>query len=141
MMADNPFLGVGWNRGTEVYLNRYMQEPIIEPNAIVLNDYLMIGALLGTPALLCFVGHLFLKFYEETLQRDPPRSFKNGDDDVGGRKIAQESIVAPDITMASCRAAVLALVVGFWFGRGLANICLAAPFWMLLELGSRKRVG
>jgi hypothetical protein len=36
---------------------------------------------------------------------------------------------------ATCRAAVVVLLVGFWFDGGLFKWALAVPFWLLLEMG------
>jgi hypothetical protein len=35
----------------------------------------------------------------------------------------------------TCRAAVVVLLVGFWFDGGLFKWALAVPFWLLLEMG------
>ena len=34
-----------------------------------------------------------------------------------------------------CRAGAVVLLVGFWFDGGLFKLAMAAPFWILLELG------
>lgn len=60
MMAERPWLGYGWNQPESFYGQYYSASRLGETMAIQMNDYLMFGATLGIPALLCFGMYLWL---------------------------------------------------------------------------------
>jgi hypothetical protein len=110
IMRDHPY-GVGWDHAVTLYQERY-NPPGGRAAALGTNDYIIIGAELGLPALICFGLYVGLC--------------------LGGR---------PDIgievgnVQVACRAAAIVFVVTFWFDGGLFTLATASMFWILLELG------
>ncbi|HET7626152.1 MAG TPA: O-antigen ligase family protein [Verrucomicrobiae bacterium] len=64
IMAEHPWLGVGWNRPEPLYDHYYLPPKVSESAAIEMNDYLMLGATLGVPALFCFCMYIWLSLGE-----------------------------------------------------------------------------
>jgi hypothetical protein len=126
MMAERPWLCMGWIRSESFYHHYYTASRVDETAAIQLNDYLMLGAMLGIPALLCFCMYLWLSLF-------PTNSGQWTVD--SGQKEADQTMRALDWLKAVCRAGALVLAVGFWFDGGLFKLPTAATFWILLELG------
>ncbi|MGN6553560.1 MAG: O-antigen ligase family protein [Verrucomicrobiota bacterium] len=60
MIAEQPWLGVGWNQPEPMYENYYLLPRLEESAAIQMNDYLLLGTTLGIPALFCFGMYLSL---------------------------------------------------------------------------------
>ena len=118
MMAERPWLGLGWNRPEPFYGHYYAPSRLDETAAVQLNDYLTLGATLGVPALFCFCMYLWLAF--------------KGKAESGKQKAEMAEL---DWLKAVCRAGALVLAVGFWFDGGLFKLPTAATFWILLELG------
>ena len=58
--ADRPWLGTGWKQPEPMYQNYYILPKLAEFEAIEMNDYLMLGATLGVPALVCFGMYVWL---------------------------------------------------------------------------------
>jgi len=121
MMAEKPVFGFGWNQPEPFYGKYYTPSRLDETGAIEMNDYLMLGATLGIPALFCFGMYLWLSFTETALREARPAT------DLDGRQL--------DWLKAVCRAGALVLAVGFWFDGGLFKLATSAAFWILLELG------
>jgi O-antigen ligase len=117
IMCDHPF-GVGWNKTVETYETNY-SPPEGGAEAITTNDYLMLGTQLGIPGLVCFLAYVALCFRSPKSKQFGIRNSEFG-------------------IKAACRAAVLAMLVGFWFDGGLFKLATASVFWILLELGSSK---
>jgi hypothetical protein len=117
-MTERPWVGLGWNRPEPFYAQLYSASRLDETAAIQLNDYLMVGATLGIPALLCFGMYLWLSF---------SGSSKFEIQHADSREL--------DWLKAVCRAGALVLAVGFCFDGGLFKLPTAATFWILLELG------
>ncbi len=115
IMADHPFIGVGWHRIGQEFENFYAPPKLAEHLSIILNDYLTLGMALGIPALLCFVALVWISF------RGPPIQ------DVGQQWIVTAS-----------RSALIILLVGFWFDGGLFKLSLATPFWLFLEMAAPR---
>jgi O-antigen ligase len=111
IMAEHPWFGVGWNLPERLYQSYYLPPKPTEAMAIEMNDYLMLGATLGVPALFCFGVCFWLML-------------------SGGSEISEV-----DSLQASCQAGVMVLLVGFWFDGGLFKLATASVFWTLLELG------
>lgn len=114
--AEHPCLGTGWNQPKSLYEHYYMPPNLSESAAITLNDYLMLGATIGIPALFCFGMYIWL-----TLGQNPESRIRN-----------------PDLLQTTCHAGAIVLLVGFWFDGGLFKLPTAATFWILLELGAVK---
>jgi len=121
MMAEKPVFGFGWNQPEPFYGKYYTPSRLDETGAIEMNDYLMLGATLGIPALFCFGMYLWLSFTETARREARPAT------DLDGRQL--------DWLKAVCRAGALVLAVGFWFDGGLFKLATSAAFWILLELG------
>jgi putative inorganic carbon (HCO3(-)) transporter len=118
MIAERPWLGLGWNQPEPFYEYYYSPSKLDETMAIQMNDYLILGATLGIPALFCFTMYLWL-----TLTRNRV----SGIQDSGSASL--------DWLKTTCLAGALVLAVGFWFDGGLFKLPTAATFWILLELG------
>ena len=116
--AEHPWLGVGWNQPEPLYEHYYLPTKLTESAAIEMNDYLMLGATLGLPALFCFGMYLWLSL---------GRNFEVRSQDSG--------LAALDWLQITCHAGAIVLLVGFWFDGGLFKLPTASPFWILLELG------
>ncbi|MGN6556185.1 MAG: O-antigen ligase family protein [Verrucomicrobiota bacterium] len=127
MMAEQPWWGVGWNQPEPMYENYYLLPRLEESAAIQMNDYLMLGATLGIPALFCFGMYLWLSLLEIPNSKLRVPSSKQ-----------PSSILDPRSSQwlsATCRAGAIVLLVGFWFDGGLFKLATASTFWILLELG------
>jgi len=109
IMRDYP-VGVGWNRTVETY-QEYYSPPKGGALAITTNDYLMLGTQVGWLGLACFLMYVLACFGGAPV-KSPERSIK-----------------------IACRAAVVAMLVEFWFDGGLFKLATASVFWILLELG------
>ena len=127
MTLEKPLVGFGWNQPELFYNNLYSLPRIIESVTIHLNDYLMLGASIGIPALACFIIYIVLSLRPESavlfVQCKPISFFETSSVWLG----------------ATCRAAAVVLIVGFWFDGGLFNLPTASAFWILLELGRSVR--
>jgi len=126
MMAEKPWWGYGWNQPEPFYEHYYSASRLDETSAIQMNDYLMLGATLGIPALFCFCMYLWLSLF-------PGKSGQWFV--VSGQKEADQTLRELAWLKAVCRAGALVLAVGFWFDGGLFKLPTAATFWILLELG------
>jgi O-antigen ligase len=121
IVTEHPWFGAGWNQPASFYENYYLPAKVEESAAIQLNDYLMLGATLGIPALFCFVTYIWLSLNQKS--------------EVGDRQVASPAL---NWSRTVCRAGAIMLAVGFWFDGGLFNLPTASTFWILLELGSVK---
>jgi len=112
MMADKPMLGHGWGRAEAMYDSFYKPAKLDTGAAIQMNDYLILGASLGIPALAAFVL-LLLLLITGTLT---------------------EIAASDDSQMLryTFAAAALALAIAFWFDGGLFKLSTGVVFWILL---------
>ncbi|MDR3457144.1 MAG: O-antigen ligase family protein [Verrucomicrobiae bacterium] len=117
--AEHPWFGAGWYQVEPIYENYYLSARLTEGAAIEMNDYLMLGATLGMPALFCFGMYLWLSFAGKP----------------GHGNLELERTEAEWLKIV-CRAGTIVLLVGFWFDGGLFKLPTAVTFWILLELGS-----
>ena len=120
IVTEHPWLGAGWNQPKPLYEHYYLPSKLIESVAIEMNDYLMLGATLGIPALFCFGLYLWLN-----LVKSAKRKVRNDPRDLELSWL-----------QTTCHAGAIVLLVGFWFDGGLFKLPTAATFWLLLELGS-----
>jgi O-antigen ligase len=128
LMAEHPLAGTGWERLRLLYDNYYRPIKLTEGAAVETNDLLVVGATLGIPALFCVALYLWL------LLRVGNEHVVLGASDATHYRLAAEP--APlAMLKASCRAATVVLLVGFWFDGGLLKMPTATTFWILLELG------
>src|ERR1700722_6066049 len=88
--------------------------------AIEMNDYLMLGSMLGIPALFCFGMYVWLCLAKKCT-----------------RARAEDNGAELDWLPLTCKAGAIVLLVGFWFDGGLFKLATATVFWPLLELGSK----
>ena len=107
------------NQPEPLYEHYYLPQKLTESAAIQMNDYLMLGATLGIPALFCFGMYLWL-----SLTTNSGARISNI-----GRWTLDFGLAASDV-----RGAIV-LLVGFWFDGGLFKLATASTFWILLELG------
>ncbi len=129
MMASKPLFGFGWNQPEKIYGQYYAAPKVGEGMAIHMNDYFTLGTTLGIPALLCFVGYIWL-----SLTWRAERGTQNGNQKLGVRseKLEWEKAI--------CRAGAIVLLVGFFFDGGLFKLATGATFWILLELGREDKL-
>jgi O-antigen ligase len=129
MMADRPLLGFAWNQPEPLYEHYYLPPKSTESAAIQMNDYLMLGATLGIPALFCFGMYLWLSLTGKAESRKQKAEIESQD--------LKSDLWPPasDFLSATCRAGAIVLLVGFWFDGGLFELPTASTFWTLLELG------
>lgn len=133
MMAEKPLLGFGWSQPERIYNCYYQPDSVEEPLAIQMNDYLLLGATLGIPALIGFGCYIWFSLY------------------AGLKAVGGEQPMKPDSpefpclplelkTMSvTCYSGAIVLLVGFCFDGALLKIPTGAVFWCLLELGSAAR--
>jgi O-antigen ligase len=112
MMADKPLLGHGWNASETLYEAFYKPARLDTGAAIQMNDYLMIGSILGLPALAAFVGLII------SLTR---------------RAGEQEVTEGAEIFRIALAGAAVVLAIAFWFDGGLFKLSIAAVFWVCLR--------
>lgn len=135
MMAERPGFGFGWNQSEPIYRNYYRPGREEEGLAIQMNDYFTLGAMLGLPALICFVAYVWLRLTQETRgeRRDIVKTV-SGFASADHRTLPFEHATIDWISVL-CRAAAIVLLVGFWFDGGLFRLETALLFWTLLALG------
>ena len=130
--AEYPFLGAGWNNPEVLYEQYYLPIRLEDGNAIQMNDYLILGATLGIPALFCFVMYVWLGLFETdeiTFLKDQLRCSSPESEDVNLREV--------NWLRVTCRAGALVLAIGFWFDGGLFKLPTAIMFWTLIEFGRK----
>jgi len=123
--AEHPWFGTGWNQPEPLYENYYQPSKLTEGFAIQINDYLMLGATLGIPALFCFGMYVWLTL-----------GGKAESGKAGKREL--EEVADVDWQRTVCHAGAIVLLIGFWFDGGLFKLPTAATFWILLELGGQS---
>lgn len=121
IMVEHPWFGTGWNQPEQIYDHYYLPPKLTESAAIQMNDYLLLGATLGIPALFCFGMYLWLSLA--------------GNAESGKLKA---ELMDAEWLQTTCRAGAIVLLIGFWFDGGLFKLPTAATFWILLELGNGR---
>lgn len=140
MMADKPLTGFGWNEPENTYNDWYIPPQLVEGRAITLNDYFTLGMTLGLPALVCFI--IFINFSIKSAEGGiDQRTSQNGNNHLHpastGSLLPRIEI---DWSRVTCRAAVMVILVGIWFERGLFQLALATPFWIFLEISASAKI-
>ncbi len=125
IMAEHPWSGSGWEQAEPLYQGFYLSPKLTEAMAIQMNDYLLLGATLGIPALFCFFMYVCLAFR----RTEHSHSFSQKSE----AQIYENSV--PESWKVICHAGAVVLLVGFWFDGGLFKLPTAAMFWILLGLG------
>jgi hypothetical protein len=160
MMAEHPWFGPGWNQPEPLYEHYYLSPKLTESAAIQMNDYLLLGATLGVPALFCFGMYVWLTLGREgaglgargartegqkaeggnppSLRYGATRAEKRGTGTVQSLLTSAATRLKDDLLSATCQAGAVVLLVGFWFDGGLFKLPTAATFWILLELGAAQ---
>jgi hypothetical protein len=143
IIAEHPWFGAGWNQPEPLYEHFYLSPKLNESAAIGLNDYLVLGATLGIPALLCFGAYLWLSLTRSG-SRVPPlagigtRLREHGTlSEVGDQPSRSNfELLTSDFPPLVCRATAIVLLAGFWFDGGLFELPTAATFWIFLHLAA-----
>jgi hypothetical protein len=143
MMADKPWFGFGWNIPEPLYDKFYRKPKVDEGMAIQMNDYFMLGATLGIPALGCFIAYLWLSLTKNSGVRSQESGGRNQESEDrnqergNSRNDSESCILDSDYLLRmTCRAGAIVLLVGFFFDGGLFKLATGATFWILIELGS-----
>jgi O-antigen ligase len=134
IIAEQPWFGTGWNQPEPLYERFYLPPKLTESMAIEMNDYLMLGATLGIPALFCFGMYLWLSLRGEKDRGSWLWALDAGRDN----QRPETEILKIDWLQTTCRAGAIVLLVGFWFDGGLFKLATGSVFWILLELGSAQ---
>lgn len=136
MLEDKPWYGFGWGMPERIYGGFYSAPRLNETMALETNDYFVLGTTLGIPALACLGTFIWFGF---TQNRAEGATHRFG----AGKMLGMDSGSAGHAAYAdewmriACRAAVIVLLVGFWFDGGLFKLPTAATFWIFLELGRK----
>jgi hypothetical protein len=128
MMADRPWFGFGWNQPARIYDKYYRLPKVDEWMAIETNDFAILGTSAGMPALgflLVYLGRTC--FQTRSINEDSSCR-------PGGSLVVLPSSYRT--RRVGFRAGAIVLLVGFCLDGGLFKIATAAPFWVLLELGT-----
>ena len=133
MMAEHPWFGTGWNQPEPLYEHYYLSPKLTERAAIEMNDYLLLGATLGVPALFGFAVYLWLTLKPIRVADEVTRLKLKPDPSPLASAAADLNAA---LLSARCQAGAVVLLVGFWFDGGLFKLPTAATFWILLELGA-----
>ncbi len=109
-MFGHPWAGLGWR--VPATIQPYNSPQQLNPaQAVVTNDFLVLGTSAGVPALLCFVAYLALSFRAKFTAPGAPLS-----------------------VFTICRGSAVVFLVGFWLDGGLFFLAVTLVFWMLMEL-------
>jgi len=140
--AEYPWFGAGWNQPEPLYEHYYLPPRFTESAAIKMNDYFLLGATLGIPALFCFGMYLWLSLGDRSREMGDRRQqvAGRGQKPEIGRQDLNFKLRTPNCGLLSmtCHAGAIVLLVGFWFDGGLFKLATASTFWILLELGNRE---
>jgi len=109
-----------------LYEHYYLPQKLSEAAAIQMNDYLLLSAMIGAPALICFGAYFWFSLH-------PGSTGMAGRKTVAGDRL--DGGPASERGQIPCRAGVVVLLVGFWFDGGLFTLATVSLFWTLLELG------
>ena len=123
IMAEHPWFGTGWNQPEPLYEHYYLSPKLTESAAIQMNDYLLLGAALGVPALFCFGMYVWL-----TLGREGAGCGARGRKD-GRRGQFRASLPRRlrGLMMSFCRPRVRRGRWFCWWGSGLMAGCSSCP--------------
>jgi len=151
IIAEHPWLGAGWNQPGPLYQHYFLPSNLDDSAAIQLNDYLMLGSMLGLPALICFGMYIWLSLTSEVRYQNlevtnqgVETKIAKPEIQIPKSKIGEAYDLGPALgfglwTLESlqmtCRAGAIVLAIGFWFDGGLFKLATASTFWILLELG------
>jgi hypothetical protein len=137
--AEHPWFDAGWNQPEPLYEHYYLSPKLTESAAIQMNDYLMLAATLGIPALFCFGMYIRRCLGDGSWKMGDRKQQAEGQSqksEIGSHDLKSE-LRSPisDLLSTTCRAGTTVLLVGFWFDGGLFKLPTAAAFWILLDLG------
>lgn len=121
-MSRKPLVGWGWGRPANVFERGHKPAALSEGGAVTLNNYLMVGMMLGAPALIALVSWLWLGWRA---------------DDVG--KPTAGSPIEMEPLRRICQAALIPCLIGMALDGVLFKAALAVPMFILLELGASTR--
>jgi O-antigen ligase len=127
MIGDRPWFGFGWGEADSFYDSYYRTFKTPEGQAVAMNDYLMLGLMVGLPALFSFVAAILIRFFTDPSKLEVAHSgelYDEGKSDFGW-------------IGTICAAGLLVLAVGFWFDGVLFKLAPAVLFFLLLELARK----
>lgn len=119
VMARKPLAGWAWGRPTSVFEHGHKPTSLSEGGAVTLNNCLMLGMMLGAPALIALVSWLWLGWRAGDLELST-----NGGAPVGGgvRRL--------------CQAALIPCAIAIALDGVLFKAAVCVPMFVLLELGA-----
>lgn len=119
VMARKPLMGWGWGRPASVFEQGHKPAALSEGGAVTLNNYLMVGMMLGAPALIVLVTWLWL-------------GWRAGDTGPPGVGIPAEGATL----LKLCQAALIPCVIAMTLDGVLFKAAVSVPVFVLLELGA-----
>jgi hypothetical protein len=140
IMVDQPCFGTGWIRLRALYEKYYAPSKINDAVGIQMNDYCLLGAMLGIPALVCFAAYLWLALtrkFEIGKDSSPSACYATDTGKIGLIENKSERREFAFLRII-CRAGALVLAIGFSFDGGFFKLPTAVMFWILLELGRER---
>ncbi len=117
MCQLHPWFGTGWDQSGVFYKNFYLPFKNDDSGAFATNDYLKLGVTTGLLVMICFLMHI-------------SRSFVRPCED---KAFVYDSSSA---LQHCCRAALVVLIVGFWFDGGIFVLPTSVVFWTFLEISA-----
>jgi hypothetical protein len=121
-ISRKPLVGWGWGRPANVFEHGHKPVALSEGGAVTLNNYLMVGMMLGAPALIALVSWLWLGWRTEDVERP-----------TAGPPIEMEPV------RRICQAALIPCAVGMGLDGVLFKAAVAVPMFILIELGASTR--
>lgn len=121
-ISRKPLVGWGWGRPANVFEHGHKPVALSEGGAVTLNNYLMVGMMLGAPALIALVSWLWLGWRTEDVGRP-----------TAGPPIEMEPV------RRICQAALIPCAVGMGLDGVLFKAAVAVPMFILIELGASTR--
>lgn len=119
VMARKPLAGWGWGRSTSVFEQGHKPAALSEGAAVTLNNYLMVGMMLGAPALIVLVTWLWL-------------GWRAG----GTGPVAMGNPSECVVLLMLCQAALIPCVIAMGLDGVLFKAAVSVPMFVLLELGA-----
>lgn len=131
--AEHLWLGAGWEQPRQLYDHYYLSPKLEDGGGIETNSYLMLGATLGLPALVCFGLYCWLTLAGRRRSESSPMPDEGVESQSAGLGFKTR---ATEWRRNVCHSGAVVLLTGFWFDGGLLVLAPSVMFWILMELGA-----